>query len=101
MEKLIEKETIILQKINHPNIVKCMYIFNDEINFYFILEFVGGGDLSKAIEYKKINPGNKLLLQLLIAEMVLAFNYLHSNNIYHRDVKPENILIMKNVRNSF
>jgi len=91
---MLKKETTILQEINHECLVKCYYIFNDDINFYYAMDFVEGGPLSDLILKYKINDN---LIKLINAEMVLALNYLHKKGIYHRDVKPENILITRSV----
>jgi len=58
------------------------------------MDYIGGGDLSKLISQFNLNND---MVKLLIAEMVTAFDYLHSKQIYHRDVKPENILISSSV----
>lgn len=58
------------------------------------MEFVGGGDLSGLLNKYKLNNN---VVRIFTAEMVLAFDYLHSKKIYHRDVKPENILITETV----
>jgi len=86
---------MILNEINHDSLVRNYYIFSDDDNYYFVMEFVGGGDLSSFL--KRIpNPSNQIVKQFLV-EMILALEYLHGKKIYHRDVKPENILISKNV----
>ncbi len=83
-----------MNEINHDCLVKCFYIFADETNYYFIMEFIGGGDLNMLIN--KYNLNNDVV-KLLVAEMILALNYLHSKNILHKDIKPENILITDEV----
>ena len=64
------------------------------------MEFVSGGDLSKLMDSNSLFLGNETV-KIFIAEMVLAFYYLHSKQIYHRDIKPENILITKEVGNFY
>jgi len=59
------------------------------------MEFIGGGSLTKLIS--EFNLSNEVV-KILVAEMAIALEYLHNKKIYHRDVKPENILITNTVR---
>ena len=52
---MLKKETSILQEINHEALVKCDYIFNDDINFYYAMDFVVGGPLSDLMLKYKLN----------------------------------------------
>jgi serine/threonine kinase 32 len=94
MQNLLENEAFIFSEINHDCLVKCHYILSDEFNYYFVMEFIGGGDLNMLIN--KFNLNNEVV-KLLVAEMALALNYLHQKKIIHRDIKPENILISDEV----
>ncbi len=94
MHNLLENEAFILDEINHDCLVKCFYILSDRHNYYFVLEFVGGGDLISLIN--KYNLNNDVV-KLLVAEMCIALNYLHQKKIIHKDIKPENILISDEV----
>ena len=85
---------MILNEINHQCLVRCFFVFADESNYYFVMEFIGGGDLSTLINKFNLNQN---VCKIFIAEMVIAFNYLHKKGIFHMDVKPENILIGSNV----
>jgi serine/threonine protein kinase len=54
------------------------------------MEYLPGGDV-----YTLLSKNNlpKKTIQLIVAETILAVNYLHSIRIIHHDIKPENILI--------
>ena len=86
-------ERILLSKLNSPLMIKLFYCFQDEKNLYFIMEFVQGGEL--LYHLKKHIRFDDERTKFYIAELILALDYLHQNNIIYRDIKPENILIDK------
>ena len=59
-------------------------------NFYFIYEFCNGGSLSTLLTKEGKLPETRALD--LFDQLLKAFKVLKSNNIMHRDVKPDNIL---------
>ncbi|EGC33816.1 hypothetical protein DICPUDRAFT_36122, partial [Dictyostelium purpureum] len=92
--KYVNTEKTILDSLEHPNIVKLFYTFQDEINLYFILEYCPNGDLLDQI--KIAGCFQISVAQFYAAEILIALEYLHSRGIAHRDLKPENILLGKN-----
>ncbi|RKP02470.1 hypothetical protein CXG81DRAFT_29496 [Caulochytrium protostelioides] len=66
--------------------------FQDEDNLYLIMEYVSGGSLRNFMNSQE-SALNEDDVKFYVAEMVLALDELHKNNIIHRDVKPENSLI--------
>ena len=86
----LKNEQNILKEINNDYVVNSYYIFQDKKNYYFVMEYLPGGDV-----YTLLSKNNlpKKTIQLIVAETILAVNYLHSIFIIHHDIKPENILI--------
>ena len=81
----------ILEKIDHPFISKLVYAFQDNDNLYIVTDFMSGGDLMhKLISYGRLSEN---LVKVYAAELFLAIQYLHANDIIFRDLKPENILL--------
>ena len=94
--KYLKNEIQILQKLDHPNIVKFESIKKTKEHFFIIMEYCNGGELSKALkQYKKKygNPFSEEIVQHFMRQIIGAFKYIHGKKIIHRDIKLENILI--------
>ena len=92
-ENILLEKNIIL-KIDHPFIVKLVKSLKDENNIYFLLEYVRGKELFEVI--RDIGYLSKEQTNFYIASMMIAINYLHERKIIYRDIKPENIMVIKN-----
>jgi len=84
-------EKSILQKINHPFIVNLVYAFQTEDKLYMVMDFVNGGELF--FHLKREGRFSEDRVKLYSAELILAIQHLHSQDIVYRDLKPENILL--------
>jgi len=94
--KYLKNEILILQKLNHPNIVKYESIKKTKKHFYLVMEFCNGGELSKALENyqeKYGKPFSQEIVQHLMRQIIDAFKYIHEQKVVHRDIKLDNILI--------
>ena len=96
---LIETEQIestrlernILLSCDHPFLVGMEFVFQTDLRLYFVMKFVKGGELYKLFLKKRRFPEEQVKFYALqIAE---AIGYLHAQNIIHRDLKLENILV--------
>ena len=94
---LMEQEGFILQKLSHPNIIKCIdsKILNNKV--YIIMEYADDGDLKAKIkQHKQKNiPFKEENIINWFIEICEAVNYVHKQKIIHRDLKPNNIFLMK------
>jgi len=84
-------EKSILQKIQHPFIVRLHYAFQTKDKLYMILDYVNGGELF--FHLKKEGRFPEIRVKFYAAEIVCAMAHLHSLQVVYRDLKPENILI--------
>lgn len=90
---LLEKE--VLLKNDCPYIVKLFKSFQTNTKVYFLMEFVEGGNFSKAMPliYKMKDEA----AVFYIAQIILGLDYLHKKmKILYRDLKPDNILLTRN-----
>lgn len=78
-------------KMSHPNIVAMYDVGQDEGTRYIVMEYVRGVTLKDIIRQQgRIKPQRAVQ----IAQKILAaINHAHENEIVHRDIKPQNILI--------
>ena len=90
----IEREIHILRRLNHPNVIKIHHIFEDQKNFYIIMEFCENGELFNRIVEKKFLTEEEA--SIFYYQLINGLEYIHKNNIVHRDLKPENLLLSKN-----
>jgi serine/threonine protein kinase len=84
-------EREILEKINHPFIVKLHFAFQTDEKLYLVTEFMQGGELF--FHLKKEKNFNEEKVKAYVSEIILAIEHLHKNKIIYRDLKPENILL--------
>ena len=86
-------EIDILRQLEHPNIMKIFEYFDDKVNIYIVSELYDQGDLLEIME--KLGTMNQLVVKYIMDQIFSAVSYLHSNNIFHGDIKLENIMLYK------
>ena len=92
----LKKELKILFSFNHQNIIKIIGVEKTINNVYLILEYCNGGTLLDYITYYKKTYNKNLpeeIIQKMMKQIIEGLKYMHSNNVIHRDIKLENILI--------
>jgi serine/threonine protein kinase len=89
-------EIAIMKSLQHPNVVKMYEVIDDQESgkVYLIMEFCGGGrifDLEGGQEGLAAEQPERL--KKYIVAMANGLEYLHHQPIFHRDLKPDNILL--------
>ncbi|XP_019413850.1 PREDICTED: probable serine/threonine protein kinase IRE isoform X1 [Lupinus angustifolius] len=84
-------ERDILISVQNPFVVRFFYSFTCRENLYLVMEYLNGGDLYSLL--RNLGCLDEDMARVYIAEVVLALEYLHSSNVIHRDLKPDNLLI--------
>lgn len=92
--ELVLQEVEILRKLRHPHIVD-FYGFEEDNSFYKIyMEFMEEGSVSSIIDNYGLLQESVVVNYL--RQIISALEYLHYNNVIHRDIKGGNILVKSN-----
>ena len=77
--------------LDHPNIVRLLDKGEDAEGVFYTMEYIDGRPLSDLSQPNGIN--NERHIRKIFTEMLDALSYVHKKQIFHRDLKPDNIFI--------
>ncbi|XP_064632286.1 calcium/calmodulin-dependent protein kinase type 1-like [Lineus longissimus] len=89
-EESLRNEIAVLNKLQHPNIVRLVDVFEDQKVVYLVMELVTGGELFDRIVEK--GSYTEKDASVLIKQILEAVDFMHEKGVVHRDLKPENLL---------
>ncbi len=93
--KLLANEIELAGKLHHKNIVQLLSAnLDEETGPYLVLEYIKGVSLDIHQYAENLLPINKVIS--VIEQIAKALQYISTQGVVHRDVKPENILLMPN-----
>ena len=89
----VKEEISILRILKHPNIVKFFGYIETNSQLLIKMEYIKFGTLRHWINQReKINEEEA---SIILQKILSAINYLHSKQICHRDIKPQNIMLSR------
>lgn len=89
-----KNESKAIAVLSHPNIVKVFDVsFGDRLQ-YIVMEYVEGITLKEYIEKRGVIEWNEALF--FVIQILRALQHAHDKGIVHRDVKPQNIMLLQN-----
>jgi len=87
-------EISLLRSMDHPNIQKLYEVFTDAKCVYLVLEMCSGGELLDGVmERSQGVRFTEHRAATFCEQMLGAITYIHANNIAHRDIRPESIML--------
>lgn len=94
-EKFVRKfqrEASAASNLDHPNIVGIYDVGEDDGNYYIVMEYVEGRTLKSLIKRR----GSLTLPEVvdIMTQLTSGIEHAHEKGIIHRDIKPQNILIL-------
>jgi len=84
-------EISLLKKLKHRFIVELIDFHWDDKFIYIVMEFCGGGDLSRVIKQKTCLP--EVQCQKFLQQLASALQFLREHNVSHMDLKPSNLIV--------
>ena len=92
----IQNEIKYLKLLNHPNIIKIYEVIENELSFFIVMEYVQGKTLKSLIKKRgALNLTEAIDIMLQVTSGIACA---HDSYIIHRDIKPQNILILEDGR---
>lgn len=85
------KEARNIAKLNHPNIVRIIDVFEENGTAYYVMEYSKGGSLGEKL--RKKGSFSKPVATRYITQVAEAVGYIHQRKMNHLDIKPDNIML--------
>jgi serine/threonine-protein kinase len=92
MRQRFYREAQTAGKLAHPNIVTVFDVGEDLGMSYIVMEFVEGNTLTQLMKKQRLSPPQ---IKHVIFNAAIGLDYAHQNGVFHRDVKPDNIMVSK------
>jgi len=94
IERFLDEARNLAKFRNHPNIVSVNRVFQENGTAYFVMEYAEGESLEQHIQ-KMSEPIKEEELLRIFHPMLEALKVLHTENLIHRDIAPDNILLVR------
>jgi serine/threonine protein kinase len=89
--KPIINERTIMEKLDHPFIVKLYWSFQSKTELFFVMDICTGGEMF--FHLGKVQKFTEDQARFYFAELLEGLEFIHNLDIVYRDIKPENILV--------
>lgn len=93
--KSVQREIQLHSKLDHENVVRFYESVESSKTINLVMEHIQGKSLYAYLKQQKWRRVSESEAKNIFRQIVAGLNYIHSKNICHRDLKPDNILLEK------
>jgi serine/threonine protein kinase len=99
-EELFQREAETLYQIQHPQIPRFWENFKQDQRFFLVQEYVQGETYRAILDRRKTQGFNftEDEVKQLLVQLLPVLTYIHGNNIIHRDIAPDNVILREKDR---
>ncbi|KAI8565796.1 hypothetical protein RHMOL_Rhmol03G0289400 [Rhododendron molle] len=87
----VKSEIRTMKLLRHPNIVRIHEVIGTKTKIHIVMEYVSGGQLSERMSY--VGRLDEKHARKHFQQLIDAVDYCHCRGVYHRDLKPQNLLL--------
>ncbi|HEY9640925.1 MAG TPA: serine/threonine-protein kinase, partial [Coleofasciculaceae cyanobacterium] len=95
LRELFQREATVLHKLNHPQIPQFFAVLEEDGRLFIVQEYINGKTywrvLQERQQYRK--TFSEIEIVQWLKDLLKVLDYLHSQNIVHRDIAPDNIML--------
>eukprot|EP00928_Gymnodinium_smaydae_P019236 TRINITY_DN1735_c2_g1_i1.p1 TRINITY_DN1735_c2_g1~~TRINITY_DN1735_c2_g1_i1.p1 ORF type:complete len:859 (+),score=196.49 TRINITY_DN1735_c2_g1_i1:232-2808(+) len=90
-------EASVLKGLSHANVVAYFDYFVEDSRLHIVMEFADGGDLSALVKKRRTENSrfDQIDALVIFVQCCLALRHIHGKHVLHRDLKCQNIFLMK------
>lgn len=100
LHELFQREAQILHKLNHPQIPKFFAVFEENDRLFIAQEYINGKTYWRLLQERQQRGTAFSEIEVFrwLRHLLPVLDYLHKQNIVHRDISPDNIMLPRNGR---
>ena len=98
----IEKEIMVLRQVDHPHIIRLHEWYEGSSKIYLVMDAIKGGTLREALLSFQSQglPVQESWSRQVLHQVLQAMAYCHNMRIIHKDLKDENVMLVKDALNA-
>ncbi|KZT06282.1 kinase-like protein [Laetiporus sulphureus 93-53] len=91
--RLLQRETQLMSLSKHPNVLRVRGTWMNGHKLYIAMRLMNAGSVVDVMRYAWPGGMEEEVVKCILKQALEGLNYLHTNGLMHRDVKPANLLI--------